>query len=154
MLYGYIYVLIFCALFVVLVLCSGCCPDVNDVIEPIGSLQKEDEKYSVLLSMPAENYIFEKTAEPPIFTWSVQRGIPQTFTIEIDYLGGPPYICGTITGSNGYCLPDEDWVAIKENAPVENGLQKVCWRVKIDYVLYPEDGPYYSAWGSFWIKAS
>lgn len=139
-------------LLTVSLLFAGCCP--NNSSMPTSSLRLFEESYSVLLSMPAENYVFEENAPPPTFKWAVQKGIPETFTIEIDYLGGEPYMCKTVTGLISSTISAADWETIKENAPVENGLQKIYWRIRIDYTIYPDEGPYYSQWGYFGIKAN
>lgn len=139
-------------LLIVSLLCAGCCS--NNSSMPTNPLQIQEEDYSVLLHMPAQNYIFEENATPPVFTWRVQKGVPETFTIEIDYLGGEPYLCKTVTGRISYALSIEDWETIKAEAPAENGLLKIYWRIRIDYSINPDKGSYYSQWGYFGIQAS
>lgn len=112
----------------------------------------DKESYAVSLAFPAQNQTFESTDPPPIFYWEVHEGLPQTFIIEIDYMNDGSYMVGTATGAITYLLPENDWETIKSNAPVVDGLQKIHWRIRIDYTLNPDDGAYYSGWNYFWIK--
>ena len=139
-------------LIIVSIFFVGCCRNNSNI--PSGPLPTWEEKYCILLDTPAENYVFEENASPPTFKWSVQQGEPITFTIEIDYLGGKPYLSKTVTGLISYTLSAEDWETIKQNAPVENGMQNIYWRIRIDYTIYSDEGPYYSQWGYFGIKAN
>lgn len=110
------------------------------------------ENYFVLLSGPPQNHTFEPTDPPPVFSWDVLEGLPQVYTIEIDYKGDGYCITGTTTGTH-YSLPEEDWNIIIRDAPRKDGLQKISWQIRIDDTMYPEEGPYYSGWGYFWIKS-
>ena len=88
----------------------------------------------------------------PVFVWKLCLGLPNAFVIEIDYLHDGSYMqTDAIIDRTKYRLPEELWEKIKSDAPVTNGKQEIRWRVRIDYVIHPEDGPYYTAWGTFWI---
>jgi len=124
----------------------------NPITDTTDTKRIYDESYAVLLSSPAQNKTFYQNDPAPVFTWTVLKGLPQTFIIEIDYMKDGSYMSATAIGGNTYLLPETDWNTIKNNAPTTDGLQKIHWRIKIDYTLYPEEGPYYSGWGYFCIE--
>ena len=113
---------------------------------------KDEESYFVMLSLPLENQIYSATDLPPIFTWTLYKGLSESFVIEIDYLNDGSYITDEILGRTNYKLSQEMWEKIKNDSPIDDGKQKICWRIRIDYTIYPKEGPYYSAWGTFWIE--
>lgn len=112
---------------------------------------EEPEEYAILLSYPAQNQRFKYTDSPPIFYWTVQKGFPNVFIVEIKYNDNDTYISGEVRGGNTYLLPEEDWVKIKNYAPIVEGMQKISWRVRIDYTFKNDNIVYYSEWSQFWI---
>ena len=60
----------------------------NEVIEtaPSEVTREPEEKYSLILDYPNENWTFGQQDEPLRFSWTVQEGIPQEYVLEIDYL--------------------------------------------------------------------
>ena len=105
------------------------------------------------MATPSSNATLAYDAESPAFTWRVYKGYPQTFTLEIDYLGGEPYFSIT-TSSVSYILDKADWEHIKANAPVQNGKKTIHWRIKIEYMYHPDREPYYTHWNYFYINAN
>lgn len=115
-------------------------------------LPKDEESYFVMLSLPLEDQVYNANDPPPIFTWTLYKGLSESFIIEIDHLNDGSYITDKILGRTNYKVPQETWERIKNESPVIDGRQKIRWRIRIDYVIHPEEGPYYSAWGAFWIE--
>ena len=110
-------------------------------------------KFAVLLASPAQNYTFASTDPAPTFSWILIDGFPQKVIIEIDYMNeGSCNIEGIAIGGDTYLLPEKDWETIKESAPIVDGVQKIHWRIRIDYTSDPNDGAYYTGWEHFWIK--
>ena len=112
---------------------------------------EEPEEYAILLSYPAQNQRLKYTDSPPIFCWTVQKGVPQVFIVEIKYSDNNANILSEIRGGNTYLLPEEDWKKIKNYAPIIEGMQKISWRIRIDYTLKNNELIYYSEWTHFWI---
>ena len=125
----------------------------NEVIESAPSEVKRDpeENYSLTLDEPSENWTFGQQDEPPIFSWTVQDGIPQEYVLEIDYLDDGTYLTKTIVDCTGYKLSNEEWETIINDTPIVDGAKTVCWRVRIEYVYHTDLEPYYTNWGTFHI---
>ena len=123
----------------------------NEVIETAPSEVKRDpeESYSLMLNEPSENWTFEQQDEPPIFSWTVQDGIPQEFLLEIDYLNDGTYLTKTIVDRTNYKLSTEEWETIINDTPIVDGAKTVRWRVRTDYIYHSDLEPYYTNWGSF-----
>lgn len=114
--------------------------------------QNGEEQYFILLSHPSLNDVFTKSDRPPRLEWNSYKDMPNTTTIEIDYLHNGTYLSREVAGlNNEYQITTEDWEVIIKNAPVAEGIQKVSWRIRIDYSLDKDKDPYYSDWGSFFI---
>lgn len=120
--------------------------------DPIPHICEDD--CAVLLSTPSHNYTYKSTDPAPIFEWHVIAGLPERFVLEIDYLHDGTYMTGIAVGCNTYLLPEADWQTIMENAPKTDGIQKIYWRIRIDYLYCTEKEPYYSQWTYFWIESS
>ena len=116
------------------------------------SLPKDEESYNVDHLQPSENQVYNASDPPPRFAWKLYQGLTESFVIEIDYLHDGSYITDEIAGRTNYRLSQEMWEKIKKYSPIVDGKQKICWRIRIDYTLYPEEGPYYTSWGTFWIE--
>lgn len=116
------------------------------------SLPKDKESYFVTRLQPSGNQVYNASDPPPRFAWTLDQGLTESFVIEIDYLHDGSYITDEITGRTNYRLSQELWEKIKNDSPIVDGKQKICWRIRIDYYLYPEEGPYYTSWGFFWIE--
>ena len=123
----------------------------NEVIEsaPSEVTRDPEEKYSLTLDYPNENWTFGQQEEPPRFSWTVQEGIPQEYVLEIDYLNDGTYLTKNIVDCTNYKLSNEEWETIINNTPIVNGAKTVRWRVRIDYVYHTDLEPYYTNWGSF-----
>ena len=123
----------------------------NEVVETAPSEVKRDpeENYLLTLDEPSENWTFGQQDEPPIFSWTVQDGIPQEFLFEIDYLNDGTYLTKNIVDRTNYKLSNEEWETIINNTPIVDGAKTVHWRVRIDYVYHTDLEPYYTNWGSF-----
>lgn len=146
------WIMVVSGIIVFILLLTSCNNTYGDKHDPgYNSLPKEEERYYVMLSDPLENQIYVPTDPPPRFTWTLHKGLPETFVIEIDYLNDASLITDNVFGRTNYKMSDELWERIKNNAPIVDGKQKICWRIRIDYTINPEEGPYYSAWGTFWI---
>ena len=125
----------------------------NEVIEsaPSEVTRDPEEKYSLTLDYPNENWTFGQQDEPPIFSWTVQDGIPQEYVLEIDYLNDGTYLTKTIVDRTNYKLTSEEWETIINDTPLVDGVKTVRWRVRIDYVYHTDLEPYYTNWGTFYI---
>lgn len=113
-----------------------------------------EEDCVVLLATPPHNHTYKSTDPAPLFTWDIVAGIPQKFIVEIDYLNDGSYMTGTAVGCNNYLLSESDWKTIIDNAPKTDGVQKIHWRIRIDYTFCTEKEPYYSEWSYFWIESN
>lgn len=125
----------------------------NEVIASAPAEIKRDpeENYAVFLLEPSHNRTFAQEDAPPVFSWSIQEGFPQAFVIEIDYRQGGTYMtipCHSVS----YMLSQEDWETIKAHAPINDGKQKIQWRIRIDPVYHADLEPYYTGWSYFWIE--
>ncbi len=136
----------------VFVLLLAACSYGNQGEQETITFPKETERYYVILSDPLEDQIYTATDPSPVFDWDLYLGLANVFVIEIDYLHDGSYMqTEAIIDFTRYQLPEEMWEKIKSDAPVTDGKQEIRWRVKIDYVIHPADGPYYTSWGTFWI---
>lgn len=133
-------------------LLSGC-----DILTPneleVTTEYIDEEEYSVVFDYPPLNGTFEKDSPPFAFHWVQIEGVPDYWVIEIDYMHDGTYMSRTVRGSVTYLMTEEEWNTIKENAPIEKGMQKINWRMRIDYKNDPFCEPYYTSWLYFWIKA-
>ena len=111
-----------------------------------------EEEYDVSLAFPVQNQTFEVEDEPPTFYWTKNKGFPKSYIIEIDYMNDGTYMSKTVDVGITYLLSEEDWNTIKSNAPIVDGLQKINWRIRIDYTSDLNREPYYTGWTYFWIK--
>lgn len=125
----------------------------NEVIEtaPSEVTREPEEKYSLTLEYPNENWTFGQRDEPLRFSWTVQEGIPQEYVLEIDYLNDGTYLTKNIVDRTNYKLSTEEWETIINDTPVVDGVKTVRWRVRIDYVYHTDLEPYYTNWGTFYI---
>ena len=138
----------------VFVLLLAACGHGNQGEQETITLPQETERYYVILSKPLENQTYTAADPSPVFVWKLCLGLPNAFVIEIDYLHDGSYMqTDAIIDRTKYRLPEELWEKIKSDAPVTDGKQEIRWRIRIDYVIHPEDGPYYTAWGTFWIAS-
>ena len=131
-------------------LLSGCRENAND--NPSITIPPDEDNYAVVHVFPSENKTFDKDDEPPFFYWREQMGFPERVVLEIDYMNDGTYMSKTIEVGCTHQMTEEDWITIKDNAPVVDGLQKINWRIRIDYIVTPSRGAYYTDWCSFWIK--
>lgn len=110
-----------------------------------------DEDYGVSLTLPAANRTFGKDDEPPVFSWSVHKGLPSGYYLEIDYLNNGTYMTKYLKDSIALQLTAEEWETIKSEAPTVDGVQKIQWRIRVDRVYHTDMEPFYTDWGYFWI---
>lgn len=141
-----------CMLICVSLILTSCNNTYGDKHESDGTVSNTKEEYYVLLSSPPENHVYKENDPPPLFSWSVLQGLPQTFIIEIDYMNDGTYMSRTTTGNDTYLLSESDWAKIVDAVSTSNGLKKVQWRIRINYAVDVEKEPYYSGWNYFWIE--
>ena len=111
-----------------------------------------EEQYFILLSHPSLNAVFTQNDHPPKLEWNSYKDMPYTRTVEIDCLHDGSFLSREVTGArNVYQLTSEEWEMIIKDSPVSDGVQKINWRIRIDYSTDKNKEPYYSAWGSFLI---
>lgn len=146
------YLLIFLMLLSVCILSLSGCDNSSNNRPPVTGYQ-EEEQYSVLLAFPPQNKTFEKDDPPPTFFWQKDEGFPKSYIIEIDYMHDGTYMSRTVEVGITYLMTEEDWNTIKDNAPVENDVQKINWRIRVNYITDPSREPYYTGWTYFWIKS-
>lgn len=110
------------------------------------------ESYTASLFSPTANAGISYNQGAPTFVWTSNNGPSQHYTLEIDYLGNGSYISRYIQNTSSYTLSASDWEMIKKDAPlISSGVKQIKWRIKISYVIYPEEDPYCSNWGTFTI---
>lgn len=108
------------------------------------------ESYSVLLGTPLNDVSFSCSAQPPIFTWSLQYGYTEKFILEIDYSGTGSYMAIAVDGRTNYALASAQWNTIINDSPFAGTEKIIRWRIKIDYKIYTNE-TYYSNWSDFII---
>lgn len=142
---------IICVLILSILMLDSCENSVSygDNGEP--TITSVEEIYAVSLAFPAQNKVFKKEDAPPTFCWSLHTGYPEDYIIDIDYMNDGSYISRKVDVGITYILTEEDWNFIKSKAPINNGLQLIRWRVRIDY-RYNTNESYCTGWSYFWIS--
>lgn len=129
---------------------SGC--DILTPKEPeVTTEYIDEEEYIVFPAFPPQNKIFEKSDPPPEFAWQKYKGYPDYLIIEIDYIHDGTYM--SLEPTTGYIsMTESEWLTVLEDTPIEDDVQKIYWRIRIDYKNDPTREPYYTAWQYFGIK--
>ena len=105
------------------------------------------ESYFVSLISPSANASIPYNGDPPTFYWQANKGLSKQYILELDYLNNGTYMSRTINTSTSYVLSTSDWNTIINDAPfTASGVKQIKWRIKINYIIYPEEDPYCTDW--------
>ena len=113
----------------------------------------KEENYVIELTMPLQDTISETNDPPLILAWKVHEDFPNEFWVEFNYDG-----CNSVSNADrvyyqsAYVMQEELWNRLKKDAPIVDGVQKIYWRVSINYTTDLEKEPYHSEWSYFFIK--
>lgn len=119
----------------------------NDTTIP----NKKNEKI-VYHCYPAHNRTYKPSDPPPVFTWMVMGGFPDSFILSIEYDSNELPITIVLDNTTAYAMSEEQWEFIKTNAQNRNGQQIIHWRIIItDSVNWTEE-PYFGTQNRFFIK--
>ncbi len=108
------------------------------------------ESYLVSLNTPSDNATIACSSTAPTFRWTLQSGLPQNFILEIDYLKSGSYM-SIQTTNDSHTLSAANWNKIVHDSPFTGNVKEIRWRIRINYVTYPDQQPYYSAWNMFTV---
>ena len=110
------------------------------------------ESYSVSLISPSANASISCNATVPTFYWQSPNGLSKQYILEIDYLNNGTYMSRSINTSTSYALSTSDWDTIINDSPfISSGVKRINWRIKINYIIYPDEVPYCTEWSTFTI---
>ena len=127
----------------------GIISTMNDYFGQIFTLYHES--YTVLLDSPSMNASVSANSTPPTFQWTMQNGSTQNFILEIDYLNNGSYMSIPVQNARNYTLSSNEWNAIINNSPFTYTVKDIRWRIRINYIIYPDLQPYRTEWSTFSI---
>ena len=113
----------------------------------------KEENYVIELTMPLQDTISETNDPPLILAWKVHEDFPSEFWVEFNYDGSNSVSnADRVYYQSAYVMQEELWNRLKKDAPIVDGVQKIYWRVSINYTTDLEKEPYHSEWSYFFIK--